>query len=217
MTENNRLYIIIILLMIMVLCMGTYIAYNSYIDMKNNFVEDNNKNNYNPKEEDNKYVEDENKKTNSEEETFTDRLNRDTFVNLAKIYINTVTNAIVSDEIVCEGTNALNTNVGTYYLKIDSNTKQTINLIENGKSPWNENDVKGYVKWVKTSSNNGGYRNTYSILLMDTELHGINKETVEDSITRTSVLTNGKTSTITVASNIPQEPSDILKTECTLK
>ena len=92
-----------------------------------------------------------------------------------------------------------------------------------GTSAWGGNDVKGYVKWVKAVSTttgvtaNMGYKNTYSIVLMDTKLHGINTETAEASITRTSVLVNGKTATITDATKIPQAPSDATKTECTLR
>ena len=137
---------------------------------------------------------------------------RDTFANLAKSYINTVTNAIIADELACGSVNVSATDVGTYYFKIDSTAQQTKDLMEKGgTSAWGGNDVKGYV------TANMGYKNTYSIVLMDTKLHGINTETAEASITRTSVLVNGKTATITDATKIPQAPSDATKTECTLR
>lgn len=152
---------------------------------------------------------------------------RDTYATLAKQYITTVRNAVLADELTCgSGTNWKTVGSmpnGTYYFKINTEKQtgdkeyistQTSDIMEKvGKSSWSNADVNGYVKWVKTQTGSGETANTkttYSIALVDTGKHGIATETVEDSITRTSVSTNTASNTVTM-------PSDTGIVECKLK
>ena len=109
---------------------------------------------------------------------------------------------------------------GTYYFKINTAKQtgsneyistQTADIMEKvGKSSWSNADVNGYVKWVKTQTGSGETAKTtttYSIALVDTGKHGITTETLEDSITRTSVSTSTTSNTVDMPTG----------TECKLK
>lgn len=147
---------------------------------------------------------------------------RDTYATLAKQYITTVRNAVLADELKC-GTEEKTVGAmpnGTYYFKINTAKQtgsneyistQTADIMEKvGKSSWSNADVNGYVKWVKTQTGSGETAKTtttYSIALVDTGKHGITTETLEDSITRTSVSTSTTSNTVDMPTG----------TECKLK
>lgn len=107
---------------------------------------------------------------------------RDTFGDVAKAYVNAVRNAILADEITCNGVAASATETGIYYLKLDTaSDENTQNLMESGgKSSWANANVKGYVKWVKTVEDDK-YKTVYSVSLRDTGKHGTKDATDSDS------------------------------------
>ena len=123
---------------------------------------------------------------------------RDSFADVAKTYINTIRNAVIADELECTvGSDTISvssTDIGAYYFSIDSaNSQNTKDLMESGgKSSWGNNDVKGYVWWIKSSASSGGFKNTYGIVLVDAQNHGISSLTPEENISRSSVIVNTK-------------------------
>ncbi len=135
---------------------------------------------------------------------------KNTFATLGKQYISTVRNAVLADELKCNLSDTVkDVQVGSvpdgkYYFKISTvpgspSVNQTTQLMEKvGKSPWAGADVQGYVSWEKT-----GDKTKYKILLVDTARHGITTPTEENSITRTSVLTDN---TAYVAARDKTEP-----------
>ena len=103
---------------------------------------------------------------------------RDTFMNLAKEYINQVRNAVLADELTCNGTSVAATLTGTYYYKIDTadvNTNTGDLMESGGLSSWSSNDVAGFVVWEKTGSENAT-QTTYFVQLVDVGNHGIKDE-----------------------------------------
>lgn len=103
---------------------------------------------------------------------------RDTFVDVAKIYINEVRNAVLADELKCGDKSVSNTNDGTYYFVIDSGDykSDSSKIMESGGySSWDSSNVKGYVQWIKSTKDT--YKIEYSILLIDEESHGIENVT----------------------------------------
>lgn len=143
---------------------------------------------------------------------------RDTFVDIAKTYINTVRNAVLANELKCGSSiEVAATPEGEYYYKIDSTKDGTKDLIQSGgQSSWGNSNVEGYVYWKKESSN-GDPKLSFKVLLVDAGAHGI--ETVggveEKSLSRADV----KTKTTLVAgatgtgTDVVPTPSG---TECTL-
>ncbi len=116
---------------------------------------------------------------------------RDTFMNLAKEYVNQVRNAVLADELDCGDISVAATLTGTYYFKIDttkSETKTTDLMESGGLSSWSNSNVTGYVLWKKTGSENST-QTTYFVQLVDSGNHGISAITPEDKVTRTQVLT----------------------------
>ena len=116
---------------------------------------------------------------------------RDTFMNLAKEYINQVRNAVLADELTCGETSVAATLTGNFYFKIDTDDESThtTDLMESGGlSSWSSSNVAGFVIWEKTGSENST-QTTYYVQLVDVGNHGINAITQEDKITRTQVLT----------------------------
>ena len=122
---------------------------------------------------------------------------RDTYVDVAKTYINTVRNAVLADELTC-GTNTSvgATANGTYHFDIktggtDATSTQTRDLMESGGlSSWSNSNVEGYVVWTKSGS---GERTTtsYSVFLVDEGGHGIEgKAGSGTSITYSAVAEN---------------------------
>ena len=147
---------------------------------------------------------------------------RDTFADLGTTYIRTVRNAVIADELTCDGKNASATTAGTYYFKIstvdgDSGFQQTTDIMEkSGKSSWGKNDVRGYVKWVKeakTGDTESGFTTTYSIYLVDSGLHGIDVEKEEKDVIRSNVKVKATVENDNFA-NVLQAPTS--GTECTL-
>ena len=146
---------------------------------------------------------------------------RDTYADLGKTYIRTVRNAVIADELKCGDQSVSATTAGTYYFKIATASgtdgqQQTTDIMEKGgKSSWGSNDVKGYVKWVKTAKTSGesGFTTDYYILLVDTGLHGIDIEKEENDVTRTNVHVKA---TQAKFADVPQAPTGTA-TECTLK
>lgn len=148
---------------------------------------------------------------------------RDTFADIAHNYINAVRNAVLADNIQCyingredgkEAVNASATTDGTYYFLIDTkdNVDAMKDLMESGgKSPFGNAEMKGYVKWVKSTeyeddnknNNNNNEANgsepaeksakktttKYSMLLVDSGSHGFDKELAEAQIKRAKIST----------------------------
>ncbi len=135
---------------------------------------------------------------------------RDTFMNQAKQYVETVRNAVIADELKCEqggkNVNVSATTAGTFYYVIatdkvyqaDGTTEesyikqQTVDLMESGgKSSWGNNDVRGVVSWTKVANTGttNGFRIDYSIMMVDAGNHGIDTTTKEEDLTRSTVLT----------------------------
>lgn len=136
---------------------------------------------------------------------------RDTFGDVTKAYVNAVRNAILADEITCNGVAASATETGTYYYKIDSSTDGTKDLMESGgTSSWGNAKVQGYVKWVKTVQDNK-YKTLYYVSLRDTGKHGTlqgsSAELAEADIKRSNIST---------AAGDPVLAPSGTATECTL-
>ena len=124
---------------------------------------------------------------------------RDTFADVAKQYINTVRNAVLSDELNCtinDTTQSVGaTPDGLYYYRINTTDQGTKDLMESGgKSSWSNAEIKGYVAWWKettqaTASANGKTQTTYATLLVDAGQHGLDRFTLETDISRSKVTT----------------------------
>ena len=118
---------------------------------------------------------------------------RDTFMDNALIYVDTVRTAVLSDEVTCGGVSASATANGTYYFRIDTSDQQTKDLMETvATSSWGGAQITGYVKWTKAAS---GERTTttYSVCLADAGGHGMNAFSEESAVTRSKILTTGAT------------------------
>lgn len=137
---------------------------------------------------------------------------RDTFANIAHEYINAVRNGVLADNIECfpnatynaagdtvtaygEGVVASATADGTYYFQINTEDQNTKDLMESGgKSPFGNAEMKGYIKWVKTSELNsrGDYKTKtkYTMVLTDSGKHGFTTELEEASIKRSNINTS---------------------------
>ena len=150
---------------------------------------------------------------------------RDTFADVAKTYINAVRNSVLADELQCDiaGEKVMvgATGTGSYYFLVDSNEQSTKDILESGgKSSWSSAQVKGYVKWEKETvtvdEDTGEQKSTskYSIVLVDTAKHGIDTETLETEITRTSVKVEGS---LQATADTDIAPDDATAIQCTLK
>lgn len=135
---------------------------------------------------------------------------RDTFANIAHEYINAVRNGVLADNIECfpnatysgdtvtaygEGVVASATPDGTYFFQINTEDQNTKDLMESGgKSPFGNAEMKGYIKWVKTSELNsrGDYKTKtkYTMVLTDSGKHGFTTELEEASIKRSNINTS---------------------------
>ena len=123
---------------------------------------------------------------------------RDTFADIAHEYINAVRNNVLADNIECGASGkevvASATTDGTYYFSIDTTDQGTKDLMESGgKSPFGNAEMKGYVKWVKETKNQGAENQktttTYTMVLTDTGKHGFTTELSEASIKRSNIST----------------------------
>ena len=129
---------------------------------------------------------------------------RDTFANLTKQYIESVRNAVIADELTCDGKSVSATLAGNYYFLINTEKldqalstdsyQNTIDLMESGgKSSWGNNDVIGMVAWKKENSVTGatsGFKITYYAMLVDKGNHGLPSITEESAIKRSKILAN---------------------------
>ena len=118
---------------------------------------------------------------------------RDTFADNALTYVNTVRNAVMADELTCGGKTVSATANGTYYFTIDTGDQSTKDLMEKvALSSWGSAELKGYVKWVKSSNASTGRTTTeYFVRLADTGEHGFKNEVSEKEVSRTKIYTEG--------------------------
>lgn len=129
---------------------------------------------------------------------------KDTFMNTAKEYVNSVRNLWASDSISCGSSNIISTAnpAGTYYVPIDSSKADNANILESGgKSSWGNSDVKGYVKIVvNTDASVNKNVTKYYIHLTDGS-HGIIDSSIEaDNLRRGNVKTSGATAQVSPGS-----------------
>lgn len=111
---------------------------------------------------------------------------RDTFADNAKTYINTVRNAVLADELVCDSKPVSATEDGTYYFTINTTAQGTQDLMEKvAKSSWGSSEIEGYVAWKKVDG-----KTTYYAFLSDKANHGMFKEQEENNIKRANVVAN---------------------------
>ena len=126
---------------------------------------------------------------------------RDTYKDLVKTYISTVRNAVIADELDCNGKSVGSTTAGQYYFVMGTNSSdfnnvrvnQTKDLMESGgKSSWGNNDVIGMVAWVKEANSGAtdGFKTTYYAFMVDSANHGLDQLLEENSIVRSSILTH---------------------------
>ena len=118
---------------------------------------------------------------------------RDTFADNALTYISTVRNAVMADEISCGGVTASATANGTYYFVINTGDQSTKDLMEKvALSSWGSAELKGYVKWHKSSNATTGRTTTeYFVRLADTGKHGFRLEVSEKDVSRSKIYTDG--------------------------
>lgn len=142
---------------------------------------------------------------------------RDTFATIAGEYLNAVRNAALADNIECyvgsTWTVASGTPDGTYYFPIctiksttgcasvgttlvdtDIVTSTTDLMESGGRSPFGNSDLRGYVKWVKTTDNsnvdNPKTTTKYTIALSDVGKHGFSGEKEAKELKRANVSTS---------------------------
>ena len=121
---------------------------------------------------------------------------KDTFIDTAKQYVNSVRNMWASDSLSCDvtgGTSIVSGAVGDgdYYVVIDSKNDPNGLIDSGGKSSWGNREVLGYVH-VKVSSTSGKAKTTYGIYLTDGE-HGTDGELyqADSKLSRGNILTTG--------------------------
>ncbi len=138
---------------------------------------------------------------------------KDTFVSTAKKYIKEIKTALENDTISCNDVPGSFTHDGTYYFTIDTTTKATKALMkDDGKSPYGNAEMKGYVKWVKETDNtdplNPKVTINYKIRLEDTAGHGFDKELSEKDLKSSAIKED-------LAKTIKTKPSDAIA--CTIE
>lgn len=100
---------------------------------------------------------------------------KDSFVAVAKEYVNAVRNRWVAEDLLCGSSNQVSSsmNEGNYYVLIDTTSEITEELLEQGgKSPWGNQELKGYVR-VNIATNAKGQRVTKYYIALADGLHGI--------------------------------------------
>ena len=107
---------------------------------------------------------------------------KDTFMDVAKSYANSVKNLWAADGISCADASDSAVRVSTalsagdYFIKIDTTNNSLIQLIEEGgKSPWGSRDVYGYVRVNIGTGANGERLTKYYVALTD-KLHTISSD-----------------------------------------
>ncbi len=128
---------------------------------------------------------------------------KDTFIDVAKQYINATKTLWSADGIKCpNGKDATGNTVytvssalpaGSYYVKINSSESDpdVVLLDQGGKSSWGNSDVEGYVKITTTTAASGNVKTAYSISLKDGGGHGFASEITESELGRTKAKTSG--------------------------
>ena len=129
---------------------------------------------------------------------------KDTFLDVAKQYINATKTLWAADGIKCpNGTEADHTTpaytvssalpAGSYYVKIDTEAANpdVVLLDQGGKSSWGNAPVEGYVKITTTVAASGNVKTIYSIALKDKGGHGFDSEKSENGLGRSDVHTSG--------------------------
>lgn len=102
---------------------------------------------------------------------------KDTFIDTAKNYVNSVRNMWSSDSLSCGSTVSGAVGDGDYYVLIDSKNDPNSLLDSGGKSSWGNREVLGYVH-VNVKSAGTKAKTTYGIFLTDGE-HGTDGELYE--------------------------------------
>lgn len=102
---------------------------------------------------------------------------KDTFIDTAKNYVNSVKNMWSSDSLTCGSTVSGAVGDGDYYVLIDSENDPNALLDSGGKSSWGNREVLGYVH-VNVKSTGTKAKTTYGIFLTDGE-HGTDGELYE--------------------------------------
>ncbi len=109
---------------------------------------------------------------------------RDTFADNVVTYLNTVRNAVLADELKCNEKTVSAQEDGTYYVKIDTESKDTQDMMESvAKSSWGNANLRGYVAWVKENGNT-----EYFAFISDEANHGMYAEQPELNINRGTVV-----------------------------
>ena len=118
---------------------------------------------------------------------------RDTFADNAIVYINTVRNAVLADEITCDDVTASGLTTGTYYYEINTEDQATKDLMEKvAVSSWGSLPLTGYVQFDKseTDPTYGRTKIEYSVCLVDTQGHGTDGFIIESQMSRTKIKAN---------------------------
>lgn len=121
---------------------------------------------------------------------------KDTFIDTAKIYIDSVRNMWSSDSLLCKQPGGSADVVsgavgdGDYYIEVDSKSSLNNIVDQGGKSSWGNRDISGYVHVKVATNDKGRAQTTYSAYLTDGE-HGMSDDTERDSIVRGTILTTG--------------------------
>ena len=128
---------------------------------------------------------------------------RDTYMDTAKAYLNAVKNAVAGDEIKCQKTAGQDNTLavisavpsGDYYLGFFSGDNTGTDLLEQGgKSSWGNSEVKGRIKIHKdVDADRGTTKYEYSIKMIDEAGRGIENDTLESALNRSTVKTAGLT------------------------
>lgn len=114
-----------------------------------------------------------------------------TMVSTLKQYSNGLITSVVADGVTCNNKNINSLSDGTYYVEIDTsdgnsvaqnNSKELVNV--GGKSSWNNADMKGYIKIVKSNNNYQYFIN------MSDNTHGTKQEVSKDSISQDDISSN---------------------------
>ena len=117
---------------------------------------------------------------------------RDTFADNAIVYINTVRNAVLADEITCDNVTASGLTAGEYYYEINTEDDGTKDLMEKvAVSSWGSLPLTGYVKFVKEEvSGKDRTKIDYYVCLVDTQNHGTDGEILESTMSRAKIKAN---------------------------
>ena len=100
---------------------------------------------------------------------------RDTFMDTAKAYLNSIKNAVAADELKCDGGKLLSS-LGTGYYSYSfksTDTTGTDLMEQGGKSSWGNSEVKGIILIKKSVDAAGINTYNYSLVMVDQVGRGI--------------------------------------------